>query len=216
MKRVAIWTGAILVAVFAGGLLTFAAIQSGMIEVSGNDQPAAVEVSEAPETTTAPTTTVPETTTMPVPVTTVPEGSGAGPFELVELVDEFESPTGEVRLLWYSDDKRHVARLECPQRYRDAGESPLRIEGFITEEFVAGSGRHDTIPLSIQINGSQLWNWSARGDGGNHAIWSTARRLLPLDLQRLYVSVTNYDDDTFLMKFETTAGDWARAQESVC
>ena len=34
-------------------------------------------------------------------------------------------------------------------------------------------------------------------------------------LERMYVSVTNYDDSTFLMKFET-GPYWATTREAVC
>lgn len=177
----------------------------------------AVETTAIIEASTTATTEAAETAT-------TTEASGRrGPFEVIELVDKFDTPTGDRRVLWYSIDEQHAIRLLC-HGPGTPDDSPARIEGFITTEFVAG-GRYDRIPVFIQVDGIEKWIWSGGESAGNHAIWLTdavarmegaTKSPLPRNLERVYVSVQNYDDDLFLMKFETAADDWAWAQGQVC
>lgn len=64
----------------------------------------------------------------------------SGRFQSIELVDEFDAPTGDTRAFWHSDKRRHIARLTCYSPWF-ARQSQVMIEAFFTDEFVAaGAG----------------------------------------------------------------------------
>lgn len=125
-------------------------------------------------------------------------GDTVGPFEIISLLDEFEQPVG-VAVIWRSVNEEHVARFTCPP----PTPTYLSIEAFFTNEFVAADTRTDRIPLSAKIDDESPRTISGQEHPNRHAILLSSNALPVGDIsEQLYVSVTNYDGNTFLMKFE--------------
>lgn len=166
-----------------------------------------------PATTTTPP---PTTTTTLVPTTTEPvagfenPGDKLGPFEIISLRNEFEEPVG-VAVVWYSVDERHAARFVCPA----PAPSYLNVEAFVTQEYVAANNRTDRVALSVKFDQDDPFQAGGSEHPGNRAILlsSTAIPMTEANFKdQMYVVVTNYDDDTFLMKFEAE-GHWPTVSE---
>lgn len=83
---------------------------------------------------------------------------------------------------------------------------------------MAANVRTDTVSLSVKINDEPPKTISGIETPEKHGILFRGEGVrLPGDgLERLYVSVTNYDDTTFLMKFEAGGADWVLVREAIC